>query len=226
MIVSPVKEKRAFERSNLGLVINTFLPRESVKDLKEFERLRELFLSEDLIGTQELYSAKNYNAEKALAISLAYVDGIPYGASSLLMRDGFPDSSARCVNRFFVLKDFRFGGAHYALLKENSMGLPRNPVVSVKMAEQQIKVAQNNGIDFCFFSREIPNRKWCESLNKELNLKSKLPWTLKENVVAVCNPLKFSCWQHIVFCDLKNKNRVLKFANENPENEIVEKFKN
>ncbi len=209
----------------MELVVNTFLPQESANSLFEFERFRALFLSEEEAVTHELYLPNNYIAKEALAISLAYFNGTPYAASSLFQREGFPASSARCVNRFFVLKDFRFGGVRYKDLKKNSLGQPRKPIVSVKMAQQQMIVAKQMGLDFCFFSREIPNNKWCDSLCSELNRQSEFLWVLKESVAAVCNPSALSCWQHILYSDLNKSSKTLQFTHESSAHEVLAKFK-
>ena len=202
----------------------TFKPADDSAKCKEFERFRNCYLDENRAENSKLYSSDVYNAEELLAISLAYIDGQPYGASSLFHRDCFPAGSVRCVNRFFVLKDFRFGGARYKDLVEQGLGQPRHPVISLEMAFQQSLVAQDYGLNFCFISRELPNRHWCEAMTSGLNAKSGYTWKLKDRVFAVCEATQFSCWQYVMYCDLKQLNRKIEFKYSATEQEIYERF--
>jgi hypothetical protein len=184
--------------------------------IQEIEDFRNQILAQDHkndLSTIVNYSKNNFVLSRQLAFSIAYFNNLVIAISSVFSNEVyFPADSVRLLNRFYIHPSARPQIDSDLGYKSKS----RSPVVAPIMAQQQLEIIKELGIEWAFLSREMPNLRWVKMFCNALNHQTTNSWKIHPNLCAICEPQSPRCWHHIIYSNTKHleTDSTLLFANE------------
>ena len=157
---------------------------------KDFEQLRKKIIA----GSSKRsinYSHKRMDIDKLDEITVLYVNDKVVAFSSLFQSPFYPKNVARVLNRTWKAPSFRWKKPAYY-------------IISRLMLRSQLEVAHKMGYDFVFLSTEGARhnywKRWKSGADRDFP-----KWTVHPGMVQVCYGSYSTCWQSVVYKNLKNK---------------------
>lgn len=205
MSYSPSNEFTSLTQ-NLNSFRHSFLKKNSYLDAKNIRN----------------YSDKNLNFETQIVNSFCtFDDKIFCFATAYRNEDFYPKGSLRVLNRFYMAPEGRY---QVASKSYTYIGLPRNPIISIIIVNQQCSLAKQLGYKHAFISREYNNIRWANEFTKILCAKTNYTWKTLDGLQNICAPESPRCWQHVICSNFFLKNSEIMFRQSLSEKEYLNKF--